>query len=235
VRIEPLTEQHALQIAEWRYEFPYEWYDTASDPRRIELFANPARRDGLRAVVADDGELIGFFNFVREGDEVRVGLGIRPDLTGQGLGAQFIEAGLRYAVAEWTPKRFRLWVAWWNERALRAYRRAGFRAVAEHEGERRFIEMERNAESAPTPRCSGRLWNGGHLPRVLLRLTRRALVRLVRGVLVRDERAARCAARATTRVGRRRRPARGGIACGGAEHGAAERSADYRSGGDDGE
>jgi [ribosomal protein S18]-alanine N-acetyltransferase len=146
MRIEPLTEQHALQIAEWRYEFPYEWYDTASDPRRIELFANPARRDGLRAVVADDGELIGFFNFVRERDEVRVGLGIRPDLTGQGLGAQFIEAGLRYAIAEWTPKRFRLWVAAWNERALRAYRRAGFREVAEHEGERRFVEMERNAE-----------------------------------------------------------------------------------------
>ena len=32
------------------------------------------------------------------------------------------------------------------ERALRAYRRAGFLEVAEHEGERRFVEMERNAE-----------------------------------------------------------------------------------------
>jgi RimJ/RimL family protein N-acetyltransferase len=132
VRIESLSEQHAREIAEWRYEFPYEWYDTASDPRRIELFANPARREGLRAVVADDGELIG--------------LGIRPDLTGRGLGSQFIDAGLRYATAEWEPKRFRLWVAWWNERALRAYRRAGFREVAEHEGKRRFVEMERNAE-----------------------------------------------------------------------------------------
>ena len=146
MRIEQLTEEHARQIAEWRYEFPYEWYDTASDPRRIELFANPARRDGLRAVVADDGELIGFWNFVRERDEVRVGLGIRPDLTGQGLGAQFIEVGLHYATAEWRPKRFRLWVAAWNERALRAYSRAGFREVAEHEGERRVVEMERNAE-----------------------------------------------------------------------------------------
>ena len=146
MRIEPLTEQHALEIAEWRYEFPYEWYDTASDPRRIELFANPARRDGLRAVVADDGELIGFFNFVREHDEVRIGLGMRPDLTGQGLAQPFIEAGLDYARAQWEPLRFRLWVARWNERALRAYRRAGFRAVAEREGERRFVEMERNAE-----------------------------------------------------------------------------------------
>ena len=145
MRIEPPTEQHALEIAEWRYEFPYEWYDTASDPRRIELFANPARRDGLRAVVADDGELIGFFNFVREGDEVRVGLGIRPDLTGRGLGAQFIDAGLRYATEEWMPRRFRLWVAWWNERALRAYRRAGFRKVRQEDGRHRFVEMERDA------------------------------------------------------------------------------------------
>jgi Acetyltransferase (GNAT) family. len=145
MRIEALTEQHAKEIAEWRYEFPYEWYDTAADPRRIELFANPARRDGLRAVVDDDGELIGFFNFVREGDEVRVGLGIRPDLTGQGLGARFIEAGLQYATNEWSPKRFRLWVAWWNERALRAYRRAGFEEVADPEEKRRFVEMERPA------------------------------------------------------------------------------------------
>ena len=146
MNVEPLSEEHAAEIAEWRYEFPYEWYDTASDPGRIELFANPARRDGLRAVVDDDGELIGFFNFVPEGDEVRVGLGIRPDLTGQGLGAQFIEAGLSYASEEWSPKRFRLWVAWWNERALRAYRRAGFEEVTRQEGEEsRFVEMERPA------------------------------------------------------------------------------------------
>jgi RimJ/RimL family protein N-acetyltransferase len=146
VRIEPLTEEHAAAIAEWRYEFPYEWYDTASDPRRIELFANPARREGLRAVIGDDGDLVGFFNFVREGDEVRIGLGIRPDLTGRGLAQPFIRAGLEYAREEWAPRRFRLWVAGWNERALRAYRRAGFREVAEHEAQKsRFVEMERSA------------------------------------------------------------------------------------------
>jgi len=145
VRIEQLTEEHAAAIGDWRYEFPYEWYDTATDPRRIELFANPARRDGLRAVIGDDGDLVGFFNFVREGDEVRIGLGIRPDLTGRGLAQPFIRAGLEYASEEWSPKRFRLWVAWWNERALRAYRRAGFREVAQIEGKSRFVEMERPA------------------------------------------------------------------------------------------
>lgn len=144
VKVVPLEEQHANEIAEWRYEFPYEWYDTAADPHRVELFVNPARREGLRAVVDERGELVGFFNFVREGGEVRIGLGMRPDLTGRGLAQPFIQAGLEYAGLQWEPLRFRLWVAAWNERALRAYRRAGFREVP-HAEQSRFVEMERAA------------------------------------------------------------------------------------------
>ena len=74
MKVQPITDEQAAAIAGWRYEFPYEWYDTSADPRRIELFANPARRTHLRAVVDDDGELVGFFNFVPEGHEVRLGL-----------------------------------------------------------------------------------------------------------------------------------------------------------------
>jgi len=144
VKVEPITDEQAAAIAEWRYEFPYEWYDTSSDPRRVELFANPARRTHLRAVVDDDGELVGFFNFVPEGHEVRLGLGMRPDLTSRGLAQPFIAAGLDYARREWRPRRFRLWVASWNERALRAYRSAGFHEVRRGE-ESRFVEMERSA------------------------------------------------------------------------------------------
>jgi ribosomal-protein-alanine N-acetyltransferase len=144
VRVEPLTDRHALEIATWRYEFPYEWYDTSADPRRVELFADPAQRTHLCAVVDDDGELVGFFNFVPEGREVRIGLGMRPDLTGRGFAQPFIRAGLGYARREWQPRTFRLWVASWNERALRAYRRAGFHEVERAE-ESRFVEMERAA------------------------------------------------------------------------------------------
>jgi [ribosomal protein S18]-alanine N-acetyltransferase len=142
VKVVPLTDAHAEAISSWTYDFPYEWYDTSNDPRRVELFAHPAKRETLRAVVGDDGALVGFFNFVREGDEVRIGLGMRPDLTGQGLAQPFILTGLNYASLEWRPRRFRLWVARWNERALRAYRRAGFREVKPLE-ESRFVEMER--------------------------------------------------------------------------------------------
>ena len=140
-----MTDEQAAAIAGWRYEFPYEWYDTSRDPRRVELFANPAQREQLRAVVDDAGELVGFFNFVRQDAEVRLGLGMRPDLTGRGLAQPFILCGLEYARREWRPRRFRLWVATWNERALAAYRRAGFREVVRGEELSRFVEMERPA------------------------------------------------------------------------------------------
>ena len=144
MKVEALTDEQAAEIAEWRYDFPYEWYDTSADPSRVELFANPARRTHLRAVVDEEGKLVGFFNFVPEGHEVRLGLGMRPDLTGRGLAQPFIAAGLDYAQREWQPRTFRLWVASWNERALRAYRRAGFHQVR-HGEESRFVEMERSA------------------------------------------------------------------------------------------
>ena len=124
MKVQALTDEQAAEIAAWRYDFPYEWYDTSADPRRVELFANPARRTHLRAV--------------------RLGLGMRPDLTSHGLAQPFIAAGLEYAQREWQPRTFRLWVASWNERALRAYRRAGFHQVR-HSEESRFVEMERSA------------------------------------------------------------------------------------------
>ena len=132
MRIENLTEEHAQAIAGWRYEFPYEWYDTASDPGRIELFANPARRDGLRAVVDDDGELIGFYYFEPKPPDLDYGLGLRPDLVGRGLGLDFFLAGLAFARRRYRPDRVCLHVAAFNERARRVYERAGFRVVSSH-------------------------------------------------------------------------------------------------------
>ena len=61
-----------------------------------------------------------------------------------GNGGRATDAGLDYARREWRPRHFRLWVARWNERALRAYRRAGFRELPAVE-ESRFVEMERPA------------------------------------------------------------------------------------------
>ncbi|HET8626173.1 MAG TPA: GNAT family protein, partial [Thermomicrobiales bacterium] len=79
-----------------------------------------------------------------------VGLGMRPDLTGRGLGLAFVRAGLDFARARFAPRRFRLSVAAFNRRAIAVYERAGFRregaiVVDGPDGGREFAIMSRDA------------------------------------------------------------------------------------------
>jgi len=84
-------------------------------------------------------------------DVVEVGIGLRPELTGRGAGESFLRAQLDYATSQWSPETFRLFVAAWNERAIRLYERLGFSEVGretrhfELVGEHEFIQMERTA------------------------------------------------------------------------------------------
>jgi ribosomal protein S18 acetylase RimI-like enzyme len=56
-----------------------------------------------------------------------------------------------YATIRWSPATFRLFVAAWNERAIRLYKRLAFREVAremrrfERLGEHEFLRMEQSA------------------------------------------------------------------------------------------
>jgi RimJ/RimL family protein N-acetyltransferase len=147
----PLTDEHAQAMLAWAYEPPYDFYDFAADPDDARELLDPALRERYLAVLGDRGELIGFWYVRPRGREFEVGLGLRPDLTGRGLGTPFVEAELAYARRQWRPETFRLYVAAWNERARRVYERLGFREVAraprsfERFGEIEFVEMEREA------------------------------------------------------------------------------------------
>lgn len=122
------------------------------------------------AVRERQGTLVGFFAFGsaaevgdaadgesrlwrgEPGDLLTVGLGLRPDLTGQrsGIGYAFVQAGLDFARRQFAPRQFRLFVYDWNARALAVYDRAGCKrtgAVIVGEGPERsvFVEMRRLA------------------------------------------------------------------------------------------
>ena len=79
---------------------------------------------------------------------MEIGLGLRPDLAGVGLGLSFVEAAVRYATDELAAAEITLNVAAFNERAIKVYRRAGFEVVRhyQHEtngGVHAFIEMRK--------------------------------------------------------------------------------------------
>jgi ribosomal-protein-alanine N-acetyltransferase len=146
-----MDDADAREVSGWRYEPPYGFYDAAADPDDLAELLDPERRRGIY-FSASDGEngLVGFFQFERTDQTVGVGLGLRPGLTGMGLGEEFVLSGLAFARERYAPERFTLSVATFNKRAIGAYERAGFRRgeVYLHEtngGEHEFLRMDRLA------------------------------------------------------------------------------------------
>jgi [ribosomal protein S18]-alanine N-acetyltransferase len=67
---------------------------------------------------------------------------MRPDLTGRGLGEEFVHAGLRFARETYSPPAFRLTVASFNRHAISVYERAGFETVERFGSDTRGAERE---------------------------------------------------------------------------------------------
>jgi ribosomal-protein-alanine N-acetyltransferase len=146
-----MDDADADEVARWRYDPPYDFYDSTADPADLAELLDPERRRGVYFSALDgENRLAGFFQFEKSDETVAVGLGLRPDLTGRGRGAEFVLSGLAFARERFSPQRFTLSVATFNERAIGAYERVGFRRgeVYTHEtngGEYEFLTMWRQA------------------------------------------------------------------------------------------
>jgi len=151
-RFRPLTQADAEAIAGWHYPEPYAFYDWVADQDDLAELLDPAKRGDVYAAVDDaSGELVGFFSFKPKGPgAVEIGLGLRPDHTGRGLGLEFVEGGLEHARARLEPEEFTLAVAAFNTRAITVYERAGFAETRRYQhhtngADWEFVEMHRPA------------------------------------------------------------------------------------------
>ncbi len=160
----PITEADARKMIGWRYEPPYSIYDLSED--ELNELLNPA--NCYYSVFNDRGTLIGLCCFGREarvqgGDYPQLepmvldlGLGLRPDLAGQGLGRFFLQSILDFAMGSFSPQRLRATVAKFNRRSQRIFQHLGFTIT--HTFTRpadgiAFVQLERNAN-----------WKGGTNP-----------------------------------------------------------------------
>jgi ribosomal-protein-alanine N-acetyltransferase len=152
-RFRPMTEPDARAIAAWRYAAPYSFYDFASDPDDLAELLDPAGWGETYFAVTDEfGDLVGYWQVRTQGETAEIGLGLRPDLTGRGLGLSFVQAGLAFTVARWPIKQVSLAVAAFNERAIRVYEHAGFQPTghfwqATNGGRHEFIRMIQAVET----------------------------------------------------------------------------------------
>ena len=133
-----MTEASARQILAWRYAPPYDLYNAnpANLDEDIAYFVDPPNQ--YYEVLAETGAVVAFRCFGVDAqvpggdystDALDTGGGMRPDLTGKGLGLTVIRAGLEFGQRVYQPRAFRVTVAEFNERALKTCERAGYRRV----------------------------------------------------------------------------------------------------------
>jgi [ribosomal protein S18]-alanine N-acetyltransferase len=125
MEVRQLTKSDAVAIATWRYPGRYATYDVGD-------IVTPER--GFWAVDRD-ADLVGYCCFGHEarvpgaGEEegvLDVGYGMRPDLMGHGLGREFVEAIVNFAVGKFSPQRLRLLILDWNDRSRKVAEALGF-------------------------------------------------------------------------------------------------------------
>ncbi|MBP0726958.1 GNAT family N-acetyltransferase [Bacillus sp. RG28] len=130
--IKDMNEKFAVEIVNWRYEAPYDFYDNEETFEAInEMIENP-----YYAVVNQSEELVGFFcigssaqvpighQFGAYSEEILdIGIGMKPDMTGKGFGFTFFSKVLQTIGKD---KSIRLTVAEFNRRAIRLYKKLGF-------------------------------------------------------------------------------------------------------------
>ena len=138
-QIVPMTLAAAGEISSWQYPGEYAVYSFEESEEVISELM------GGEYVVCLDEEkqLAGYFCYgasariptvehdAYDVDALDVGLGLRPDLCGAGLGMDFMGCGMAYARELLGVKRLRLTVACFNKRAIRLYEKMGFAVVKE--------------------------------------------------------------------------------------------------------
>lgn len=139
MHLHALTEEEAKEIVQWVYPEPYSFYNFEDSEEVMQEFL-----DGTYFSARDEAhQLIGFFCFgknaqipvgraagIYEGEGVwDIGLGMKPELTGRGLGRAFLQKGIDFAMQRFAPRQLRLSVAAFNKRAIKLYASAGFREV----------------------------------------------------------------------------------------------------------
>jgi ribosomal-protein-alanine N-acetyltransferase len=128
--IGPLEVSHALQLCAWRYEEPYERFNWPSWDQMQQdgiEFGDPVlRAEQYGAVLDERHTLIAYAQFFPMGNVTRLGLGLRPDLRGRGLGPAVVRLMAEVALRRCPGNEIDLEVLVWNIRAISAYEKAGF-------------------------------------------------------------------------------------------------------------
>lgn len=153
----PMNEDYAgKMIDNWKYDGEYSVYDYSGEAE--ELLDKQNWGYSKFAALDEDGKLVGELTIEMFGEpkddeddgyieyeaykenpdavtEMWIGFGLRPDLTGKGLGMEFVSSCIDFAASryEYKGRYLRLAVSDFNKRARKTYERLGFKVYDTYE------------------------------------------------------------------------------------------------------
>ena len=145
---ENMNSKMATAILDWKYEEPYDFYNNEQTMEVLEELLDGS----YYAIVNKNKEVIGFFctgesarvpsgnKFdVYKGDFIDMGIGMHPNLVGQGRGFEFCTYIIKFIEDNYPSNSLRITVATFNERAIHLYKKLGF--VKENEFSNDFTKF----------------------------------------------------------------------------------------------
>jgi RimJ/RimL family protein N-acetyltransferase len=122
-----MNQTEAEEIAnQWRYDGIYSFYDISADEDDYLEFVDSEKRGNRFFSCYAENELVGYYSVEIHDGKAEFGLGLKPELTGKGVGVNFINAVLEHIATQNDVHDFTLSVALFNERAIKAYEAVGF-------------------------------------------------------------------------------------------------------------
>ena len=143
-------ESDAIDIATWKYEGEYSFYNNDKTEVKQEWARNIHKEENAFVIYNEGQELIGNFSFDydEEQDVFMFGVQMRPSFTGKGMGTEIIKSILDFGRDEYKFDTIELLVAKFNKRAIRLYEKLGFEKIDEftwfvNNEETEFISMRK--------------------------------------------------------------------------------------------
>lgn len=137
----------AKDVATWKYEGEYAFYDNDRTDTKQQWVLNIHQEKNTYSIYNEQNELVANCCFSYDEDEGWLfGVQMRPELTGQGMGADMVTAIINYGKEQYKYHKLNLLVAKFNKRAIHLYEKLGFEVVEEfvwnvNGGEYDFVAM----------------------------------------------------------------------------------------------
>jgi [ribosomal protein S18]-alanine N-acetyltransferase len=134
----PADEASAREFVQWQYEPPYDVYNCP--PEQVEKYIRYSidPKNNIYAMFDQTEKLIGYCSYGRDAripggdyseDALDIGLMIKPELTGQGLGTDIASKVVQNGVNVYSPGKLRVTIAAFNKRAIRVWEKNGFQQI----------------------------------------------------------------------------------------------------------